>query len=181
MAIFREEHERAEVEVREAIALALDRLGAENPIATLPRIEQARLDYRRGNLRAAERESRSLLDTQERTLGTDHVWLGRTLTVLGRVLTAKGSAEEGEVHLRRALDLRRDQLRPGHWRIAESVAALGECLATQGRYTEAEELLVEGSAGLEAALGSDFPLTREFRDVLREVREARVAHPGDGG
>ena len=54
-----------------------------------------------------------------------------------------GKAPEGEDHLRRALALRVKSLKPGHSAIAGTQGALGECLAAQRRYAEAEPLLTE--------------------------------------
>ena len=174
IATLRGQYGRAESHLREAVRIVTDALGEEHPVVTIPRTELARLSYRRGDLAAAERELRSVLEKLEGALGKDNPGLGTVLTILGRVLTARDSPEEAEVYLRRALDMRRRQLVPGEWRIAEATAALGECLAAQGRYAEAEKLLAEGSAGLEAALGPDFPLTREFRELLSTVVGARA-------
>ena len=167
VAIFRGEHDRAEWLLRDAMEVAVDKLGDEHPHVASIREGRAHLSYRRGDLAAAERELTSAIGIQERALGTDHIHVATTLTTLGRVLTAGGSSQDAEAHLRRALELRRGQLPPGDWRIADSAAALGECLAALGRRADAEPLLEEGAAGLEAALGPEHLLTREASEQLR--------------
>ena len=41
---------------------------------------------------------------------------------------------------------------PAHWRVAEAGSLLGESLAARGAYDEAEPLLLESYAALDAAL-----------------------------
>ncbi len=179
VAMFRGEYKRAEAQLDEAITIALGRLGDEHPQVATIRAAQGRLAYHRGDLPTAQRNLSAVLELQERVLGPDHPYVANTLTALGRALTAGDSTSEAEIHLRRALHLRREQLPTSDWRIGESAGALGECLAAQGRRAEAETVLSEATAGLERALGSDFPLTREFRELLATVRATGTTLPGE--
>ena len=54
----------------------------------------------------------------------------------------QGRAAEVEPGLRRLIEHRRSSLGDDHWRIAQARSILGACLSAQGRFDEAEPLLV---------------------------------------
>ena len=162
----------------EALALAIDKLGADHPHVASIRVGSALASLRRGDLEAAEREARTALDIQDRFLPPDHPHMGRSWTILGRILTARGNPADAEPLLRQALELRRATLPAGDWRIAESTAALGECLAAQKRWAEAEPLLTAAAAGLRATLGPEHVLTRETESLANSARREQTTAAG---
>jgi serine/threonine protein kinase len=89
------------------------------------------------------------------------------LIVQGLILDKTGRSREGEAILREALRLRTQTLPKGHYWIAVAQGALGECLARQKRFDEAEPLLVESYAVLDSSLGQRDPRTNEAKQRLR--------------
>ena len=73
------------------------------------------------------------------------------LVTQGRLLTKLGRAGEAEPLLREALTTRRGLLSAGNWRIGQAESALGACLAAQGRYGQAESLLLSGERAMASA------------------------------
>jgi serine/threonine protein kinase len=82
------------------------------------------------------------------------------LIVEGLVLNETGRSAEGEIVLREALRIRLGSLPKGHFWIGLAQGALGECLATQQRFSEADPLLVDSYNNLAQTLGSRDPRTR---------------------
>ena len=72
-----------------------------------------------------------------------------------------GKSKEAETILREAVRLRTDSLPKEHFWVAVANGALGECLTTQKRFSEAEPLLVESYASLNSRLGQRDPRTAE--------------------
>ena len=62
--------------------------------------------------------------------------------------------------LREALRIRRESLPKSHFWVALAQGALGECLATQRRFSEADPLLVDSYNNLAQSLGKTDPRTR---------------------
>lgn len=176
--IFSDRFDEADARLDEALALAIDKLGADHPHVASIRVGSALASLRRGDLEAAEREARTALDIQDRFLPPDHPHMGRSWTILGRILTARGNPADAEPLLRQALELRRATLPAGDWRIAESTAALGECLAAQKRWAEAEPLLTAAAAGLRATLGPEHVLTRETKSLANSARREQTTAAG---
>jgi len=88
-----------------------------------------------------------------------------------RRLLDLGRPREAEPLLRESLELRRQSLPPGHWLISSSESMLGACLTAEGRYAEAEALLLRAHAGLESSRGHDHERTIEARRRLVALYE----------
>jgi hypothetical protein len=69
-----------------------------------------------------------------------HQHLPVTLSASGLALSRSGRPRDGEPLIRDALAIRRKTLAAGDWRISLTESALGECLAAQRRFAEAEPL-----------------------------------------
>jgi tetratricopeptide (TPR) repeat protein len=82
------------------------------------------------------------------------------LIINGLILTKTGQAKEGEKILRDALRIRLESLPKSHFWVALAQGALGECLVTQGRFSEADPLLVDSYNNLAQKLGPRDPRTR---------------------
>jgi hypothetical protein len=74
--------------------------------------------------------------------------------------------------LREALAIRERVLPKGHWQIAFTKGALGECLTTQKRYEAAEPLLIESYDDLKKSQGEQSPRTLEARQRLTQLYQA---------
>jgi len=69
------------------------------------------------------------------------------------MLGASGRGGEAEPVARETLDYQRRALAAGAWQIAAGESVLGGVLAAEGRYAEAEPLLVAGYTGLQRSPG----------------------------
>ena len=74
--------------------------------------------------------------------GDRHPMVGYTLYKLPDLLNAQGRHARAEALAREALSILREKLPPRHWRTAFTEGILGAALAGQGRFAEAEPLLV---------------------------------------
>ena len=71
---------------------------------------------------------------------------------MGSLLNAQKRYTESEPILRESLETGGTVLGADHWRVAEARSLLGESLAGQEQFNEAEPLLLEGYTGLESSL-----------------------------
>ena len=83
-----------------------------------------------------------VLRIQRRELPANHPDTAETSGQLVGVLTRLGRPEEAEARQREAVDLLRDTYPEGNFHVALAESMLGGNLTAQGRYAEAEELLV---------------------------------------
>lgn len=98
--------------------------------------------------RDAEAEAlyREAVSIADELLGPDHSHRGVYLKNLASALLRQHRAAEAEPLIREALRI--FQAGTSTWRVADAQSVLGACLAAQGRYTEAEPLLVNSYAAL---------------------------------
>src|SRR5262249_34420473 len=96
------------------------------------------------------------------------VAVAESLSWLGWVLSELGQAEEAEPLLREGLALREKHLPAGHWFIANTRSVLGDCLARQHKFADAESLLLQGYQGMVGA--KEIPPIRLREAVERVVR-----------
>ncbi len=101
------------------------------------------------------------------SLTTDDA-LERSLAERGRKYIAEGEFADAENLLRFCLLTRQKELPPGHWLIADTRSLLGEAVAGQERFDEAETLLLEACAGLQ--ISPETPPERQRDAVARLVR-----------
>ena len=124
-----------------------------------------------GDLDGAETHYREGLAILRRALPGGHNMTTSPMAALGDLLTRTGRAAEGEPLLREALEAR---IAAGDVpaAVADLGSMLGAALAALGRDVEAREMLERSLDELEAALGSDAPLTVAARARL-EAYEGR--------
>ncbi len=116
----------------------------------------------RGDLDGAEAQLRDALQRRQRVLGAAHLATAATSVNLARVLLVTGRLAEAEVLLHDALSSVGKQVPAGDdWQTGWTQGVLGACLSAQGRYGEAEQLLLAGYATLKATKGPAARLTRE--------------------
>ncbi|PYK25757.1 MAG: hypothetical protein DME59_09555 [Verrucomicrobia bacterium] len=82
------------------------------------------------------------------------------LIINGLILAKTGQPQEGEKILREAVKIRTDLLPKGHYWVALTNSALGECLTIEKRYNEAEPLLLESYESLKSSQGANNPRTQ---------------------
>ncbi len=96
--------------------------------------------------------------------------LADDLTRLARLVLSQQRGSEAEPLLREALAIR-TKATPDNWVRFEAMSLLGGALAGQGRYAEAEPLVVDGFEGMTGRAGR-IPAPERFR--LREAAERVV-------
>ncbi len=160
----------AEPYFREAIEKFRRVLGEEHPdthnsIGNLGSILLAQ-----GKLGEAEPYLREALEQRRRTLGIEHPYTQASFVTMADLLERQQNFAEAEGLWSQLLALRTQELPPTHWRIANAQSRLGGTLLGQGKFAQAETLLVSGYAGLAAS--PDTP--REPQDRLREAVQRLV-------
>ncbi len=108
---------------------------------------------RRERWRAAATMAREILALRGTSLDDSSYPVQGSLVFLGRALAHLDSAKAGEPLVREARVLREKSLPAGHWLLASVDGALGEVLALDGRFPEAERLLLAAEARIRAVRG----------------------------
>ncbi len=97
----------------------------------------------------AETLRRDALARRRGTVPPDSPLLATDLAGLGRNLVEQGRWSEAGPHLRASIAIR-DKVSPDDWRRFASMNVLGAALAGEGRFAEAEPMIVNGYEGLKA-------------------------------
>ena len=113
---------------------------------------------------------------QTEALPPRHERTATTMVALGRLLADQKRVAEAEPLLREALSIRRHQLVPGSWQIAQAESELGGVLAMQG-HADAGRLLQDGLAGLLRARGQPDMYVLRAQEVVRRSGVATVSEP----
>ncbi len=169
MLINRGGYADAEVALRESEQVYRE-VGADSSVpmiqAWLGSLYLVQSDYAR-----AEIEFRKALEVLPRYLPADHYIPADAKYGLGLTLTRTNRASEGEPYLREAL-ASRQKIRPKVGAaIYNTQSALGECLAVQQRFAEAEPLQTEAYERLKGLLGAPDPRTIEARKRIATLYE----------
>jgi serine/threonine protein kinase len=120
---------------------------------------QAALLYEEGRFAQSLESVTNALDLY-RNFGTHYDNYPTALIIRGLNLTKTDRPTEGETTLREAVKIRTESLPKEHFWVALANGALGECLTTQGRYDEAEPLLLQSYESLKSSQGTTNPRTR---------------------
>jgi serine/threonine protein kinase/tetratricopeptide (TPR) repeat protein len=86
-------------------------------------------------------------------LGDQHPRVAGIMLNLARVQLARGQGAGTEEVLRTVLSVRQSTYKEGDWRIAQAKSLLGASLLAQGRYAEAEPLMVAAADALKPVAG----------------------------
>jgi tetratricopeptide (TPR) repeat protein len=105
-------------------------------------------------LEAAKVSWRELAARLGDSLPADSI-VGGSLALRGETLMKEGAFGQAEPLLRACLAMRQKALTEGHWLIADTKSLLGEALAGQDKFAEAERMLLEGYAGMERSPQAD--------------------------
>jgi len=151
---------------REALALHQKLLARDHPDVLTSQINLAHLLILKEELAEAEMLLMDTLERQRRILPVEHPGLGVTLILLGAARIKLDRPTEAEPALRECLDIRQKYL-PGHWLVGNTQSVLGECLAAQRRFDEAEQLLLDGYQAMSV---QPAPPRRKREAVERIVR-----------
>jgi serine/threonine-protein kinase len=121
---------------------------------------QAALLYEQGRFAESLERVTKTLELYRENFGTHYDNYPTALIIHGLILNKTGKAQEGEATLREAVRLRTNSLPKEHFWVALANDALGECLMNQGRYDEAEPLLLQSYENLKSSQGTNNPRTR---------------------
>jgi tetratricopeptide (TPR) repeat protein len=110
--------------------------------------------------------AQKLLDSQQRVLGSDNLDVAGTLAILGSMLANANRPTEAQPLLTRCLSIREKRLASNDWKLARTRSMLGGTLTAQGKFAEAETLVVRGYQGL---VGTKATPPRRISDALNLV------------
>ena len=88
--------------------------------------------------------------------------------------------------LRECLEIRRKALPGDHWLLPNAASTLGETIAGQGRFSEAESLLLDSFATLESRADTipgayrDVRLREAIQRIVKLYESWHAAEPGKG-
>ena len=143
-------------------------MGEANPHDTQARRDLAEVFTYVGEAFAATRQWESALENCRKTvslyqgldLASQDLAVKRAYDTIGSALVQMGRQEEAIRSYHKAVELGSELLPKGHYSIALSKGALGECLTTQKRFSEAERLLLQSYESLKASQGGNQPRAR---------------------
>jgi eukaryotic-like serine/threonine-protein kinase len=161
----------AEKVLRDVLALDQKVQGRSHPYVGHDMSNLADLLYARGQFDEAERLYRQAIDIYKTTLPDNHQYVAAALTGLGRIFAEGGDTFRVSALIERAVSIWRKELPEDHWQIARSRAVLGKSMLQQGKFAEAEPILLQNYAILEKQRGTNDPGTRQVRAWLAQLYE----------
>ena len=141
-------YEEAERSYRQVLEIDRKVFGDDHPEVGKDLAMLALLVHDRGEWAEADSLYRQAIALQRAALPVP-LSLSTALLGRGQVLIDQGRLSEAEPLLQQALAIRQQAFPEGHGETAEVKSVLGICLTRLKRYPEAEQLLLEGFAGLE--------------------------------
>jgi tetratricopeptide (TPR) repeat protein len=139
---------QAEVTYREVLAAHGRSVGAKRPEYAQTLNNLAAAVELQGRLDEAQALFEECLGIARPQLGDEHLRVVNYAVNLARVRIARNDAAATESSLRHALKVREQALAAGDWRIAQVQSLLAASLLAQGRYTEAEPLMLAADRAL---------------------------------
>jgi serine/threonine protein kinase/Tfp pilus assembly protein PilF len=172
IAAERQDYAAAESMLQESLAITRKALGERHPDVAKTLDSISTVLRQQGKYEEAESFSRDALQMTRSALGDDHRLLARFGLNLARVQLLRNEAPSAEPMLRKAVEIREHAYPAGNWRIGEAKGVLGECLTAQGRYDEAEALLLEAHRLLKEGPGWEGQEAKATRLRLAALYEA---------
>jgi len=133
----------AEPLYREAMETARTQLGEEHPYTLLFKSNLGYLLCSMNRLTEAEALTSEALNIRRRLLGEAHRDTLQSTHNMGVLLIAKNDPAAAERHFRDAIAGRLAESGGGHWSVTQSRDAYSKLLAKQGRFPEAERILLD--------------------------------------
>jgi eukaryotic-like serine/threonine-protein kinase len=103
-----------------------------------------------GQYELAESEARTALEMRLKQFSAGHSRTTPPMLTLGIILTLTDRPEEGEKYIRDCIEIRKRTTPSNFGSIGEAESALGECLARQNKFDEAESLLLTSFRALQS-------------------------------
>ncbi len=176
--------DEAEPLYREVMQKFSKTLGTNHPNTAVAFGNMGALLRARGDMAGAEEHFRQSLAKLRASVGPHHPHTTTTLTALADVLEAREKFAEADVVHAELVEAYRAVLRPGDWRIGAMELRAGGSLLAQGRFADAEALVLSGFAKLQADAGtprapSDW-LKEGCERVVKLYESWHAAEPGKG-
>jgi serine/threonine protein kinase len=133
----------------EALKLNMAKLGPDHPDTLRSRNNLAAAYLTAGRLAEAEALLRDLLERRRKSSRSDSPDHAAVLASLGQILLLQEKGSDAEPFLRECLAIREKAL-PDDWGRLYATSLLGGALLGQGRYAEAEPLVLQGYEGMKA-------------------------------
>jgi serine/threonine-protein kinase len=127
---------------------------------------QAQVSFLAGRYVEANEKINRVLDNYRQNSSPKYISFGTALTLQGLILNKMGNSVEAEKVLREAARLRAENLPNNHFMTALTNGALGEFLASQKRFAEAEPLLLGSYESLKTSQSPDSPRIKLAADRL---------------
>jgi eukaryotic-like serine/threonine-protein kinase len=156
----------ADASIQEGTDLYAQSQGSDHPNVAVGLISLATSRYYQGRYDAAEKDARRAIQILKKGSAA----YKKAYIPLGLILNKTGRSGEAERLLEEALAYAQKSLRPLDQALAS--AALGECLATQKRYPEAEPLLIQSYEALKRLQVPGSPAIREAHERLESLYAA---------
>jgi eukaryotic-like serine/threonine-protein kinase len=157
---------QAEALFTQTLEIAKRGLGPENPYTLAFASSFADAYQRQGKYAMAETYAAQALDGRRKALGADHPDTMASEADLALAEVSEGKFAEAEPLAHEALDAEK-KLHPEDWQRFRVESLLGESLAGEKKYSEAEPLLVEGYQGM---------LARKDRMAVPDLYHLNLAH-----
>ncbi|HKD06723.1 MAG TPA: serine/threonine-protein kinase [Bryobacteraceae bacterium] len=159
----------ADASLQEGTKLYEKAQGSDHPNVAYGLISLATSRYYQGKYDLAEKDARRANEIVAKHAGGSHYHQSAYIA-LGLILSKTGAAKEAEPLLRAALSSAQQKSR--RLDVAFASGALGECLAAQERYSEAEPLLMDSSKILQTIQVSGSPALSEAHERLEALYKA---------
>jgi len=164
----RREFARAEPYFRDALAIYQAVMGTDHFSTAVVETNLGWALYQQGKQDEAIRSYRSGLATL-RDKAVNPILVATPLVDFATLLLERGEAGDAEDLSREALVRLADALPERHWRILGAEAILGSSLTAQGRFEEAEPLLLKGYNFRLEDRGADNSFTRQALERLIQL------------
>jgi len=138
----RGQHDKALASAQEGAGILRAALGEDHDMTNIARLNAARANVQLGNFAVAEREFRAILAIRRRTLNPENLSLPLTIDALADVLNREKKYADAETYAREARAGMEAAVGREHWRWANVSRTLGVSLTGQGKFAEAEPILL---------------------------------------
>jgi eukaryotic-like serine/threonine-protein kinase len=176
-AMNRRQFDDAQKLLKEGEQLFRATLGDKNFYLAANLNRQAAVLSEENDLITAEAKAREAV-AMVRNCSAEHgvLWGGGSLVTLGKILIKSGRASEGEDYLRQALSIYDRQSTKNYFSIGKVKMDLSQCLLTQNRLTEAEQIAIEAREDVLRNLGAQHPAMQAANKNLIAVYEKEGKH-----
>ncbi|HHP7239101.1 tetratricopeptide repeat protein [Longibacter sp.] len=167
-----QELDEAETLLREALSLKRERLDPGHPRLASTINNLAVCLERKKKYDEAESLYRETIEILRANHGDVHPGIASTLSNIASLSMRRGDFQQAEQRYRDVLAMDRQLLPPGHFYIGNDHMRIGQAMARQNQFVEAETEILKGWEMIEASLDSGAPALDRARSQVKEFYEA---------